>query len=127
MTREEIEYALLTTGTVNMDRADGNPIVLNGPRGRRLAEIVFHHLRSSSFSNLSNNHRFFEILEKAFRESDGHIEVTKRASYGPSNRAADEDKRSWRLKKVETRGFGGLNAGGSDIFKFDPGSQDFLR
>ena len=125
MTREEIEHALLTTGTVDVDPADGDPIVLDGPRRMRLARIVFRYLRSSNVSNLSNNQGFFEALEEAFRESDGDIEANTHANSGTSNQVTDADKRSWRLKKVETRGFGGLNAGTSDVFRFDAGSQDF--
>ena len=125
MTREEIEYALLTAGTVDVDPADGDPIVLDEPSSIRLAQIVFHHLRSSSVGDLSNNQGFFETLEEAFRESGGDIEATMRTNNGTSNQVADADKRSWRLKKVETRGFGGLNARADDVFMFDAGNQDF--
>ena len=125
MTREEIEYVLLTTGTVDTSLAEGDPIVLNGPRSRRLTRIVFDHLRSLSVSDLSNNQGFFETLEEAFREPDPDAEATTPASYGTNNQVAAADKRSWRLKRVETRGFGGLNAGADDVFKFDARSQDF--
>ena len=125
MTREEIEYALLTTDAVDINRVDGDSIVLDSPRSRRLAQLVFDHLRSSSVSDLSNNIGFFETLEDAFRESGGDIEATTWASNGTSNQLADANARTWRLKKVETRGFGGLNAGSGDVFEFDAASQDF--
>ena len=125
MTREGIENALLTTGAVDINPVDGESIVLDGPRHRRLAQVVFDHSRSSSVSSLSKNHGFFETLEDVFRESDDDIEEATWTSNGTSNQVGDADLRTWRLKKVETRGFGGLNAAKGDIFEFDAASDDF--
>ena len=33
--------------------------------------------------------------------------------------------RNWRVKKIETKGFGGLNAVFDDVFEFDAACQDF--
>ena len=44
VTPEEIEHALLTAGTVNLDVRNGAPINLSGPKGKHLAKVVFDHL-----------------------------------------------------------------------------------
>lgn len=45
---------------------------------------------------------------------------------GAWEKAEEEpDLRTWRLKKIETRGFGGLNAVSGDVFEFDAAGRDF--
>ena len=90
-----------------------------------MAKVVFDRLRSSTVDDLSKNTEFFVALEAAFR--DGHKDVKQESG---TDEKADEaekepDRRTWRLKKVETRGFGGLNARPGDIFEFDVAGQDF--
>ena len=124
MTREEVENELLTTGTVAIDSADGRRIVLNGTRGIRLAQIVFDRLQSSSASDLANNRYFFDALEDAFVQSGDEIIHTAEASEIAGEPAANSDRRAWRLKKVEARGFGGLNSVSGDNFEFDAAARD---
>ena len=124
MTREGVENELLTTGIVAIDSDDGRRIVLNGTRGVRLAQVVFDRLQSSSVSELSSNRYFFEALEDAFVQSDNDMNRTAEASDIAGEPAANSDRRAWRLKKVETRGFGGLNAVPGDNFEFDAAGRD---
>ena len=125
MTREEIENALLTSGAVDIDAEDGEHIVLMAPSGKRLVKVVFDHLRSSTVENLRNNQRFFEVLEAAFLESDGDKAPSVEPSEETVERETKSDRRTWRLKKVTTRGFGGLNAVPGDTFEFDVAGRNF--
>ena len=125
MTREEIENALLTRGAVDIDAEDGGHIVLMAPSGKRLAKVVFDHLRSSTVDNLRNNQRFFEALEAAFLERDGDRVPSVEPSEEIGERETKPDRRTWRLKKVKTRGFGGLNAVPGDTFEFDAAGRNF--
>ncbi|MCY4419783.1 MAG: ATP-binding protein [Gammaproteobacteria bacterium] len=122
MTREEIEEALLTGSTIYIDSKVGDSIELNALHGRRLVEVVFDHLQSSTVDTLVKNTKFFDALEAAFRESPNEMEPQP-VGMGDVEEAK-KDSRSWRLKKVETRGFGGLNAAPNDIFEFDVASRD---
>ena len=56
MTREEIEEALLRGRAVNIDSEDGGSIVLGTLHGRRLSEVVFDRLRSSTVDDLVKGH-----------------------------------------------------------------------
>ncbi|MDE0626343.1 MAG: AAA family ATPase [Bryobacterales bacterium] len=125
VTREEIESTLLTTGTIDTDHAGEDSIVLDGRQGRQLAEIIFRRLRSSTVQNLSKNQGFFKVLEEAFLESDSDYEPSTDDTNVTGNEMSVADTRSWRLKKIETRGFGGLNARTDDVFEFDISSRDF--
>ncbi len=119
MTREDIEKALLTGSAVNISSEDGGSIVLGAPRDRRLAEVVFSRLRSSTVDDLVRETGFFDALEATFRESADKIGPDSAARFEADEAKAEPDPRSWRLKKVETRGFGGLNAVPGDVFEFD--------
>ena len=125
MTREEIERALLTTGSVDIGVKDGKRIVLSAPSGRRLAKVIFDRLRSSTVDDLGKNTEFFNALETVFLEGheDTGPDSGTREKAGGSG--AKPDLRTWRLKKVETQGFGGLNARPDDVFEFDTAGQDF--
>ena len=125
MTYEEIKNALLTTGSVAIESDHARRIVLNDPLARRLARVLFDRLRSSGVSSLSNNQEFFEALEVVFAESGDDVEQTTEAGDEARETVADLDRRSWRLKKVEARGFGGLNAVSGDNFEFDVAGRDF--
>lgn len=125
VTREEIENALLTTGVVDIDAGNEAPIVLGAPRDRRLAEVVLDRLRSSPADDLARNTEFFDALEAAFVERRGDVEPESGTTGKAGETEAKPDPRSWRLKKVETRGFGGLNAASGDIFEFDAAGRDF--
>ena len=125
MTREEIEHALLTAGTVNIHVRDGGPINLGGPKGKQLAKVVFDHLRSSSVNDLANNTVFFDALETAFCEEPDEIEADIETSEQTGEANAVSESRNWRLKKIETKGFGGLNAKVDDVFEFDAAGQDY--
>ena len=125
MTREEIEKALLTAGAVDVDVEDGGPIVLSAPKGRRLAEVVFNHLRTSNVDDLAKKTDFFEALEAMFREGPDKTDsdCEERKETGEATEKAE--LRNWRVKKIETKGFGGLNAVFDDVFEFDAACQDF--
>ena len=125
MTSEEIKKALLTTGTVEIDAGDGGPIVLGAPEGRRLAEIVFDRLRSSTVDDLAKNTEFFDALEAACREGPDEMGLDSGTREGTDGAGAKLDTRTWRLKKIETRGFGGLNTVFDDVFEFDAMGRDF--
>ena len=125
MTREEIEDALLTAGAVDIDVGDGGPIILSGPKGRQLAKVVFCHLRSSTVDDLANNAVFFNELEAAFCEGPDEIEPDIGTSEQTGEADALPESRNWRLKKIETKGFGGLNTEINDVFEFDAAGQDF--
>ena len=124
ITRDEIENALLTTGVVEIDAGSGSSIELD-QNGKRMAKVVFDRLRSFTVDDLSKNTEFFVALEAAFRDGhkDGEQESGTNEKAGES--AKEPDRRTWRLKKVETRGFGGLNARPGDIFEFDVAGHDF--
>ena len=124
MTREEIEEALLTGSAISIDSEAGDSIELGAPHGRRLVEVVFDHLRSSTVGDLVKDTEFFDALEAAFRESADETESESVERHKAEEEKAEEDPRSWRLKKVETRGFGGLNAVPGDVFEFDATSRD---
>ncbi len=124
MTREEIEEALLTGGAVNSDAGDGGSVVLGAPHGRRLAEVVFDRLRSSTDDDLVKDPGFFDALESAFHESADEMGQDSVARYEVDEARAEPNPRSWRLKKVESRGFGGLNAVPGDVFEFDMTGRD---
>ena len=126
MTREQIEKALLTTGFVEFGHDDyGEPIALNGPRGRRLAQVVFGHLRSSKAFELKDNKTFFDALEAAFlvdNEDGGPDPRQETDTIAPRKTV---EQRTWRLKKIETKGFGGLNVTTDDVFEFDMAGRDY--
>ena len=124
MTHEEIEYALLTAGCVDIDGGVEDPIVLSVPNGRRLAEVVFGHLRSSSSDDLAKDTVFFSALEGAFCEGPGEEDTNERTSDETGETDTPPESRNWRLRKIETWGFGGLNAGFGDVFEFDAAGQD---
>ena len=124
MTREEIEEALLTGSAISIDSGAGGSIELDAPHGRRLVEVVFDHLQSSTVDDLVKDTEFFDALEAAFRESADDTEPESAERYEAEEAKAEEDLRSWRLKKIETRGFGGLNAVPGDVFEFDATSRD---
>ena len=124
MTREEIENALLTTGIVDIDAGDAGRIVLSAPSSRRLVKVVLDRARSSTVEDLTKNEQFFDVLEAAFIGGDG-MEMGLEASDETGEPEAKSDSRTWRLKKVETTGFGGLNAVPGDVFEFDIAGQDF--
>lgn len=124
MTREEIEKALLTTGVVDIAAGDETPIELSAP-GRRLANIIFDCLRSSTVDELSKDTEFFDALEAAFLEGHNFMEPDSGAKEDASETEGKTDLRTWHLKKVEARGFGGLNAVSGDAFEFDMAGGDF--
>ena len=124
MNREEIEHTLLTTGTVAINSDGSQRIVLNGRVARQLAQVVVGRLQSSTVTDLSNNRDFFEALEKVFVESSDDMQRTAQTSDEGSEPVADSDRRAWRLKKVEARGFGGLNSLSGDSFAFDVAGRD---
>ena len=124
MTREEIEEALLTGNAIDIDSGAGGSIELGAPHGRRLVEVVFDRLQSSTVDDLVKDTGFFGALEAAFRESADEMGPESVERYEAKEASAEEDSRSWRLKKVETRGFGGLNAVPGDIFEFDATGRD---
>ena len=124
MTREEIEEALLTGSAISIDLGAGGSIELGAPHGRRLVEVVFDRLRSSTVDDLVKDTGFFDALEAAFRESADEMGPESVERCEAEEAKAEEDPRSWRLKKVETRGFGGLNAVPSDVFEFDATNRD---
>ena len=125
MRREEIENALLTVGRVDIDAAEGGPIEITAPKGRRLTEIVLDHLRSSNVADLLKNTIFFDALESAFREDldEAGPDLDTRNDIGEV--VPLPESRTWRLKKIKTKGFGGLNATLEDVFEFDAAGREF--
>ena len=124
MTREEIEEALLRGSAVNIGSGDAGSIVLGAPRDRRLAGVVFGRLRSSTVDDLVKDTGFFDALEATFRKSADTMGPDSAARFEADEARAEPDPRSWRLKKVETGGFGGLNATPGDVFEFDATVRD---
>ena len=124
ITRDEIENALLTTGVVEIDAGGGSSIELD-QSGKRLAKVVFDHLRSSTVDDLSKSTEFFDALEAAFCDEPKDLQQESGTNEKGTEAEKEPDRRTWRLQKVETRGFGGLNALPDDIFEFDVAGQDF--
>lgn len=124
MTREEIEEALLRGRPIDIDSGAGGPIELNPSHGRHLVKVVLDRLQSSTVDDLVKDAEFFEALEASFRTSTDEVSPEPAQKYAPTEVGGEADLRSWRLQKVETRGFGGLNAAPGDIFKFDAMSRD---
>ncbi len=124
MTRDEIEKALLAGSAVIVDSAAGDTIKLDSRRARRMVELIFNELRSSTADDLVKDAKFFGLLENVFGESVDNMGSDIAGSYRADVEEADEKSRSWRLKKVETRGFGGLNAVPDDVFEFDVTGRD---
>ncbi len=124
MNREEIEHTLLTKGTVAFDSGGDQRIVLDGRVARRLAQVVVDRLRSSTVTDLSSDQDFFAALEKVFVEPSDDVERFAPTSEEGGKPVPDSDRRTWRLKKVEARGFGGLNALSGDSFAFDVAGRD---
>ena len=125
MTRDEIENALLKGDDVYSGVEGEGPIRLRTPHGRRLAEVVFNHLRSSTVDDLARNTDFFAVLEAAFREDDGDTASDSGARDETKKAEAVLDHKTWRLKRVKTKGFGGLNTATGDLFEFDMAGRDF--
>ena len=123
MTREEIENALLTTGVVKIDAEGGGSIELD-QHGQRLAKVILDQLQSSTVDDLSKDTEFFGTLEATFR--DCHDDAGQEPGTSEKGGRAGEkpDRRTWRLKKVDTVGFGGLNSPAT-FFEFDMASHDF--
>ena len=124
MTHEEIEAALLTTSAVDIDAGEEGPIVLSKPSGRRLAEVVFAQVRSSNVDDLAKNTVFFKALEAAYCKSPDAKEPDTGARDETGEADALQKSRNWRLKKIETQGFGGLNEAFGDVFEFDAAGRD---
>ena len=119
MTREEIEEALLRGRPINIDSGAGGSIELSASHGRQLVKVVLDRLQSSTVDDLVKDAGFFEALEVACRESIDDVGPESVEKNAAAEAREEADLRSWRLQKVETRGFGGLNAGPGDIFEFD--------
>ncbi|MEQ8620786.1 MAG: AAA family ATPase [Thalassobaculaceae bacterium] len=117
MTREEIENALLTTGAVHAEGAER--IELTDGVARRLAALVFDRLRSTELGNLRENQDFFQALELTYQEHEDDPNLEAEADTSVIEPEAPPEERTWRLKRIETKGFGGLNAASSDVFVFD--------
>ena len=124
MLHKDIEDALLQTGVVDVRSGQMGPIALTTPRGRRLAKVVFSHLRSLNADVLAKSTAFFGELEAAFSEDTDKEGTDKESSEESGEANAFPELRNWRLRKIETRGFGGLNAGCSDVFEFDAAGRD---
>ena len=125
MTRDQIESALLTTGFVEAGPEDGERIALNGLRGRRLANVVFDYLRPTTVSDPGNNKTLFDVLEAAFIEDNEDAGTSDRPGTDTTQPTTKMDERTWRLKRIETKGFGGLNVTSDDVFAFDIAGLDF--
>lgn len=123
MTREEIENALLTTGVVDID-GNGKDLIELSSSGKRLTKVLLDHLRDSTVDELAKNTEFFVALEAAFRESHDNAEQEPGTSGTAGEAGKKPDRRTWRLKKVDTIGFGGLNAPAT-FFEFDVAGHDF--
>ena len=124
MTREEIEEALLRGRPIDIDSGAGGSIELNPSHGRQLVKVVLDRLQSSTVDDLVKDAEFFEALEAAFRTNTDEVSSKPDQKYTPTEVRGKADLQSWRLQKVETRGFGGLNAVPGDIFEFDAKSRD---
>ena len=124
MTHDEIVKALLTGKTIKVDSVTGDTIEVDSHRIRRMVEVILEELQSSTVDSLGKDTEFFELLEAVFHESVDETGPEIAGRYIADELRENEDARSWRLKKVETRGFGGLNAESSDVFEFDASSRD---
>ena len=97
---------------------------MGAPHGKRLAEVVFDRLRSSTVDDLSKNTGFFDALEAAFSEDPDKTEPDSRRREETGEAETIPESRTWRIKRIETQGFGGLNAVFNDVFEFDAASRD---
>ena len=119
MTRKEIEEALLKGRRIDIDSGASGSIELSASHGRELVKVVLRGLQSSTVDDLARDAGFFDALEVAFRKSADELDSESVDKDVPAEARGEAGLRSWRLQKVETRGFGGLNAGPGDIFEFD--------
>lgn len=125
MTREEIEQALITSGSVSLEAGSGERIKLAGPSAQRLAQLIFSHIRTSEVDELKADTAFFEKLEVTFQSDLNKFVLDREYIQNTDEEPSSSDQKSWRLKKVETKGFGGLNSTADDVFEFDLAGWDF--
>ena len=125
MTLEEIEKALLTEGRVVINHEKKSSIVLSEPGSQRLAKVVFDRVRSSNVDDLARSENFFRTLESVFCEDSNKSQPNSEIEEEIGKAEEKPGKRNWRLKKIETKGFGGLNATHEDLFEFDISCQDY--
>ncbi|MCR9072730.1 MAG: hypothetical protein NXI18_13510 [Alphaproteobacteria bacterium] len=128
MTREEIESTLLRGGAVPVGDSSGGEILLAEPNARRAASVLFEQLRGASADELRNDDDFFEALETAFLAEDDKDTKSPASPEDPSGLVrgpTSQPSKVWRLKLIETQGFGGLNAVSGDTFRFEVAGRDF--
>ncbi len=123
MTRAEIEKILLEGRELQCGPTARNPIKLDTPQARQLLRVILGNLQSSAVDDLVKDDKFFRALETAFLADAHEMRPRSKESYETNTTIAEKDLRSWRLQKVESRGFGGLNAQPDDIFEFDVSGQ----
>lgn len=128
MTRDEIEGALLRGFGVTFGDASDDTVVLADEAARRVASVLFEHLRRDSADALRSDEAFFSALETAFQLPDDNEPATETESASPEGadvQTPEETPKEWRLKLVETQGFGGLNTIPSDTFRFEAAGENF--
>ena len=118
-TRSEIQLNLLKGLPVEWRDANKNvtTLTLGDPKERRLfAFLLRTHVRQPT----GLPHDFTEGLAAAYRGTDDPASVTVSATVsGPTIGP-------WRLKFIETEGFGGLNIWGGPPFRFDFDGESLL-
>jgi hypothetical protein len=128
VTREEIESALLRGSVVPIGDPPGGEIVLADLKSRRAAAVLFEKLRDASADELRNDDDFFEALETAFQAADNTDTIAPTSSEetdGALSDSTSQPSKIWRLKLIETQGFGGLNSIPGDTFRFEVAGRDF--
>ena len=119
LTKSEIQRLLLQGSTVSWQEASGKD------RGLALADAKQRRLFAFL---LSTDVRQPTGLAKAFVTG---LSTVYQAGDDPAllatvSRPSDSDSTGWRLKSVETKGFGGLNSWGGGTFRFEFDGESLL-
>lgn len=119
LTKSEIERLLLSGSVVPWKDARGKDqrLDLTDAKQRRL----FAYLLTSNVRQPKDlPQAFVDGLATAYEASDDPAATAAASHAGPPNSGP------WRLKSIETEGFGGLNSWGGDPFHFDFDGESLL-
>jgi hypothetical protein len=119
LTKSEIERLLLSGSDVRWQDASGKDqrLALTDAKQRRLLAYL---LPSNVRQPTGLSQAFVTGLSTAYEASDDP------ASTAAASPAGVSGSRSWRLKSIETEGFGGLNSWGGGPFHFDFDGESLL-
>ena len=119
LTKSEIERLLLSGSDVRWQDTNGKDqrLALADAKGRRLLAYL---LTSEVRQPTRLPPAFVSGLSRAYEANDDPASTTAAA---PADAASAD---SWRLKTIETEGFGGLNSWGGHAFSFDFDGESLL-